>query len=304
MKRIYSPFKIKRVVAAIGVFDGVHQGHQKILKKAVGIASRTYMKSLAVTFHPHPREVLNPNLRIPLLTSTAHKNKLIEKMGIDLLLDLKFTKSLAKMDAEDFVIKILVNSLNIKGLVVGKNFLFGRKGRGDFKLLKSMGMKYGFRLFGVRPLKVKGASVSSTKIRKAIEKGDLRSASLMLGRPVSILGTVVSGRKIGRKLGFPTANINPRHEAIPPDGVYAVDALICGKRYKAILNIGIRPTFNIKREPTIELYIFKFSKNIYRNNVEIIFKYKVRNERKFRSVELLKKQIKKDILRAGQTYHI
>lgn len=304
MKKIYSPHKLGKITASIGVFDGVHRGHQKILKKTAEAASRAGMKSLAITFHPHPREVLNPDSKIPLLTSTAHKSRLIEKIGIDFLLDLKFTRKLARVKAENFIENILVKRLGIKTLVVGGNFLFGYKSRGDFKLLKTMGRKYGFKLLRIRPLKIKGAQVSSTRIRMAIEKGDLVLASLMLGRPVSVLGTVVKGRSVGRRLGFPTANINPHHEAIPPSGVYAVDALVRDKKYKAILNIGIRPTFDIKREIAIELYMFKFNKNIYGEDVEIIFKRKIRNERKFKSAEALKTQIQKDIIRANQTYNI
>lgn len=304
MKKIYVSHNIGNVAAAIGVFDGVHRGHQKILKKAVSLASVTSMKTLVITFHPHPKRVLNPDSKIHFLTSAGHKLNLIKNIGVDFLLDLKFTRNLAEMRAEDFVKKILVNKLNIKALVVGKNFLFGRDGLGDFKLLKTMGEKYGFRVFGIKPLRIKGVQVSSTKIRAAIEKGNLRLASLMLGRPVSVLGTVVKGRRVGRRLGFPTANINPHHEAIPPGGVYAVDARVCGKKCAAILNIGTRPTFNLKREPSIELYIFKFNKNIYGKDAEVIFKYKIRDEIRFISPEELKNQIKKDIIRAAKPYHI
>lgn len=304
MKRIYSPYRIGNSVVAIGVFDGVHRGHQKILKKAVEAASGSGLKSLVITFHPHPRQVLNPESKIPLLTSEEHKCNLIKKIGVDFLLDIKFTKRLAGICAEDFIKEILLRRLNIKALVVGENFLFGHKGRGDFKSLKTMSRKYGFKLFGVKPLKVRGIQVSSTKIRKAIERGDLRLASSMLGRPVSVLGTVVKGRRVGRKLGFPTANINPHHEAIPPSGVYAVDAAVLGKIYRAILNIGTRPTFNLKKEPVIELCILKFNRDIYGEDVEIIFKRKLRNERKFKSTEALKEQIKKDISRASQPHNI
>ncbi|MBU1932951.1 MAG: bifunctional riboflavin kinase/FAD synthetase [Candidatus Omnitrophica bacterium] len=304
MKKIYAPYKIRKTVSAIGVFDGVHRGHQKILKKTVALSSKMGMRSLTISFHPHPREVINPDLKIPLLTSTAHKHNLIEKIGMDLLLDLKFTDSLARMNAEDFVRKILMEKLDIRALVVGKNFLFGSKARGDFKLLKAMSERYGFRLFGVEPLRINNAQVSSTTIRRAIERGELRTASLMLGRPVSVLGTVVRGRRVGRELGFPTANINPHHEAIPPSGVYAVNARVSGKTYGAILNIGTRPTFNIKKEPTIELYIFNFNRDIYGKDVEIMFKDKIRDEKKFSSAEALKKQIKKDILKASHPRNI
>ena len=304
MKKICVPYKKSSMVAAIGVFDGVHKGHQKILKKAVSAASALSMKALVITFHPHPRRIIDPDSKINFLTTTAHKSRLIEKIGVDFLLDLKFTKKLSEMKAEDFVSKVLVGKLNIKALVVGKDFLFGRGGEGNFRLLKDIGKRYGFNVFGIEPSRIKGVQVSSTKIRKAIERGDLATASLMLGRPVSVLGTVVKGRKVGRRLGFPTANINPHHEAIPPGGVYAVEAKVLGKKYTGVLNIGIRPTFDLKKEPAIELYIFKFKRNIYGKDVEVIFRHKIRDERKFASPEALKDQIKKDIIRAGGSYHI
>ena len=304
MKKICVPYKKRNIVAAIGVFDGVHKGHQKILKKAVSVASALSMKALVITFHPHPRRIIDPDSKINFLTTTAHKSGLIKKIGVDFLLDLKFTRKLAEMKAEDFVRNVLMGKLNIKALVVGKNFLFGRGGEGNFRLLKNMGKRYGFNVFGIEPLRIKGIQVSSTKIRKAIEKGDLATASLMLGRPVSVLGTVVKGRKIGRRLGFPTANINPHHEAIPPGGVYAVDAKVRGKKYMGVLNIGIRPTFDLKKEPSIELYIFKFKRDIYGKDVEVIFRYKIRDEKRFASSEALKDQIKKDIIRAGKSHHI
>ena len=171
-------------------------------------------------------------------------------------------------------------------------------------LLKSLSKIYNFRLVGVSSVKIKKKVVSSTRIRKAIEKGDLKNASLMLGRPVTILGTVVRGEAIGRKIGFPTANINPHHEAIPSSGVYAVDARMGKKIYKAVLNIGIRPTIGKDKEPTIEIHILRFKKNIYGKDIEIIFKRKIRDEKKFSSIEKLRMQIKKDILNAKRTPHI
>lgn len=304
MKKIYSLSKIQSPVATIGIFDGVHRGHQKILKKLIRDSHRLKTKSLVVTFSPHPRKILDPKSRIPFLTSLEHRFRLIENLGVDFFHIIRFTKPLSRMKPDEFVKKVLIDKFNIKMLVVGKDFLLGEKREGDFSLLKSLSKRYNFRLAGVRPVKIKGSVVSSTRIRKSIEKGDLKNAFLMLGRSVSILGTVVRGKAIGRKISFPTANINPHHEAIPPSGVYAVDARINKKIYKAVLNIGIRPTFSSDKEATIEIHILKFKKNIYGKDIEIIFKRKIRNEKKFPSLEKLRMQIKKDILNAKSTPYI
>ncbi len=298
MKKIYSLYNIWNVVATIGVFDGVHRGHQKILKKLVKEAKKQKRKSLVITFHPHPRKVLNPSSRIPLLISLKHRLRLIEEEGVDLCSVIKFTKSLSRMKGHDFIKNILVQKLNIKTLVVGRNFSFGYKEKGNIRLLKRMGKKYNFRVFSVGPVKAKERFISSTRIRKEIEKGRLKNASSMLGRSVTIFGTVRKGRKVGKKLGFPTANIDPHHEVIPPSGVYAVDAEIHKKIYKGVLNIGRRPTLTKDREPTIELHVLNFKKDIYGKDIEIIFKKKIRNEKRFPSVDTLRRQIQKDILRA------
>ena len=304
MKKIYNLSKIRKLAATIGIFDGVHCGHQKILKKLVSDSRRLKIKSLVVTFSPHPRKILNPGSMIPFLTSLEHRSKLIEDLGVDFFHMIRFTKPLSLMEPGEFVKKVLIDKFNIKMLVVGQDFLLGNKRRGDFSLLKSLSKRYNFRLVGVRPVRIKGRVVSSTRIRKSIEKGDLKNASLLLGRSVSILGTVVKGKAIGRKIGFPTANINPHHEAIPPSGVYAVDTRMNKKIYKAVLNIGIRPTLGKDKEPTVEIHILQFKKNIYGKDIEIIFKGKIRDEKKFPSLEKLRMQIKKDILNAKHTPHI
>lgn len=299
MKRIYSLSKIQNAIATIGIFDSVHRGHQKILKKLVKEARHSGAKSLVITFHPHPRKVLRPDAKIPFITSLEHRLRLIESLGVDSSLVIRFTRSLSRMSARDFINKILVRRLGVKAIVVGVNFLFGNRDKGNFILLKKLSRLYGFKLFGVKPIRIKGTIVSSTKIRRAIEKGNLKDAALMLGRPVTVLGTVVKGRRIGRRLGFPTANIDPHHEAIPPSGVYAVDVKLKNKSYKAVLNIGTRPTFGKGSESTIELYILNFKQDIYNKDVEIIFKRKIRDERRFASIEALREEIQRDIRRAG-----
>jgi len=318
MKKISNLYKVRHPAAAIGIFDGVHRGHQKILKRLVREAARSRTRALVITFFPHPRKVLNPKSKIPSLISLKHRIGLIKDLGVDFFVVIKFTKSIARMAPEDFIQKILIERLNIKMLVVGKSFLFGSKGKGNFNLLKKASRIYGFKLFGVESVKLKGLAISSTRIRKKIEIGDLKNAALMLGRPVTVLGTVARGRGIGKKIGFPTANIDPHHEAIPPSGVYAVDVKIHKKNFKGILNIGTRPTFSRLRtthgvypeqgrgirvrgmdiDPIIELHIFNFKKHIYGKDLEIVFKRKIREERRFSSVEALQRQIKTDVLRA------
>ncbi len=289
---------MQNVVATIGIFDGVHRGHQKILKKLVKESKKEKRPSLVITFHPHPRKVLNHASKIPLLISLEHRLKLIKEEGIDFCKVIKFTKSLSQMKPDDFIKKVLIKRFNIKTLVVGSNFSFGYKEKGDVKFLQKISRKYNFKVFSITPVTSKKRFISSTRIRKKIEKGKLKDASFMLGRPVTALGTVRRGRRVGKKLGFPTANIDPHHEAIPPSGVYAVNAKVQKRLYKGILNIGRRPTFTKDIDPTIELHIFNFKKNIYGKDIEIIFKRKIRNEERFSSAKALQKQIKSDILRA------
>ncbi|MCX5687767.1 MAG: bifunctional riboflavin kinase/FAD synthetase [Candidatus Omnitrophica bacterium] len=282
MKKILYP-----TVVTIGIFDGVHKGHQAILRKVLEEAKKLRLKSVVVTFDPHPVKVLSLGVKIPFLISLEHRIKLIKSLGIDNCVVIKFTKEFAKLSPEEFTKYILADKLNIKALVTGENFLFGFKEKGDARLLKRLSKVYNFKFYSVSPLEVRGEYVSSTRIRKAIEKGDLKLASKLLSRPVTILGTVVKGKALGRKIGFPTANIDPHHESIPPSGVYSVDVALEGKFYRGILNIS---NHNI-----IEVHIFNFNKNIYGKDIEVIFKQKIRDEKKFNSLQALQRQIQLDI---------
>ncbi len=295
VKNISFLSKIRGLNATIGVFDGVHVGHKKILKRLIVESSSRNVKSLAVTFYPHPKRVLVPGSKVPFLTSLGHRIDLIESSGVDYVLVVKFTKEFSAISADEFIKKILVHKLKVRKVVVGKDFVFGHGGEGNFSLLRDYGRRYGFKVIGVAPVKRNRVTVSSTRIRKSVEKGRLKEASSMLGRPVSVQGTVIKGRSVGRELGFPTANIDPHHEAIPPGGVYAVDVRMKKKTMRGVLNIGNRPTFGEHREPVIELHIIKFKKNIYGRNLEIIFRRKIRNEKKFKSPESLREQIRKDV---------
>jgi len=285
MKKISYPTAV-----TIGVFDGVHKGHHLILKKLIREAGKRRLKSAVITFDPHPVNVLSPGVKIPMLISLEHRIKLIKSLGAGGCIVVKFTKKFARMNAEDFVKNILVDKFNMKVLVAGGNFLFGFRGKGCVRLLKKLGGIHNFKFYSVAPLKISGNFVSSTRIRRLIEKGDLNLAAEMLGRPVTILGAVVKGKRIGREIGFPTANIDPHHESIPPSGVYSVDVLLDKKLYRGILNIS---PHNI-----IEAHIFNFSKDIYGRDIEVIFKRKIRNEKKFKSLEALKRQITLDIKEA------
>ena len=278
-------------IVTIGIFDGVHKGHQAILKKVIRRAKIARLKSVVITFNPHPVKVLSPGTKIPLLMSLGHRIRLIKKMGVDECLVMRFTKGFSRLSPEDFIKNVLVDKFNLKVLVTGGNFLFGFKEKGGVALLRKLSRAYDFKFYSVPPLKMDGNFISSTRIRRLIEEGDLKLASKMLGRPVTILGTVVKGRRFGRKIGFPTANINPHHESIPPGGVYGVDAVLGEKKYSGILNISGRKI--------IEVHIFNFKKDIYGKDIEIIFRQKIRDEKKFKSPEALKKQIQLDILQAA-----
>jgi riboflavin kinase/FMN adenylyltransferase len=283
MKKISYPSAV-----TIGIFDGVHKGHQAILKKAVKEARRCGLKSVVITFDPHPVKVLHPAVGIPLLMSLKHRVRLIKKMGVDKCLVVKFTKEFSRLGPEDFIKRILIDKINLKVLVTGGNFLFGFREKGCVKLLKKLSGKYHFKFYSVPPLKINKNFISSTRIRKAIDGGDLSLAEKLLGRPVTILGTVVKGKRLGRELGFPTANIDPHHESIPPAGVYSVDAVLGEKKYRGILNIS--------GHKIIEVHIFKFNRDIYGRDIEVIFKRKIRSEKRFKSPEALKKQIQIDII--------
>ncbi|MFH1847673.1 MAG: riboflavin biosynthesis protein RibF [Candidatus Omnitrophota bacterium] len=291
----YLKRRFRRPVVGIGIFDGVHRGHKKILGEVVKKARAINGTSVVVTFDPHPEKILKMIGAAPLLTSLAHRLRLLEAEGIDAACVTQFTKKFAKITGRDFIKNTLVKKINPSFIYIGSDFRFGRGQSADLGLLNEMGKVYGFKATGVKLLKYKGRTVNSTLIRSLIMKGRLAAASRLLGRPVSILGTVVRGSRRGRILGYPTANLNPHHEAIPPSGVYAVYAVLGGRRYKGVLNIGVRPTFMDKgAEPTIEAQIFNFRRSIYGRDIEILFRRKLRGEYRFKTQEALIKQIRID----------
>lgn len=299
---------MRKNVVTIGVFDGVHRGHLKILRETVRLARRNNTRAIAATFDPHPESVLNPGRAVGSLISLKHRLKLICAAGIDKCIVFNFTKRFAGIPADGFLKNILLKKLDAGWIVVGEDFCFGSLRAGDAKFLEQKSEKFGIIVKEIKTLRYKGVPVSSSLIRRLIQEGRLSFAGKLLGRPVTILGNVVRGSQRGRLIGFPTANINPHHEVVPPSGVYAVWVKVAGKKHAGVLNIGRRPTFygsNIRdgstaidEEPTIEVYIFDFSKKIYGRVVEVEFIKKLRNERRFKKTEDLIKQIKKDVREA------
>lgn len=306
MRIIYGQDKIKKsntpVVATIGIFDGVHLGHQYLLRQVVKEARRLKAKSAAFTFEPHPLAIINPARKPPMLIFLKHRLRLIAALGIDLCIVLKFNRALADMEPRQFVEKFLVKYFRLKKLLVGKGFAFGKSKGGDVSLLKELGEKYNFEVEEVKKIKAGKQFISSSKIRLLISRGKLNSASKLLGRPVSILGTVKKGFALGKELGFPTANIDPHHEILPPFGVYAVKIKVEGKWHRGVLNIGGRPTFFKNAEAAIEAHLFDFKKNIYGKDIEVTFLKKIRPEKKFKSPFQLTAQVRKDIKRAKKYF--
>jgi len=292
-----SRFSSKRFVLTMGVFDGVHRAHQAIIKKAVKIARNRKISTIVITFNPHPADVLNAAKKVPLLISLKHRLHLLEEMDVDCVMVLRFNKKLSGMEASAFA-KNLFSKIKVENIVIGESFFFGKEKKGSFGDLNRLSKVFKYRINVIKALKSDGKIISSTRIRKLISKGDIKKASRLLSRPVTVLGTVTKGHKRGRIIGFPTANIDPHHEVIPPSGVYAVKVKFKHKTYNGILNIGIRPTFRGKRladkEPTIEVHIFNFKESIYGKDLEIEFVKKIRKERRFESVSELRSQIGKD----------
>ena len=289
-------------IVTIGVFDGVHIGHKKIITDVVRRAHAMKLKSVAVTFDPHPFKVLNPRYKIPSLVSLKHRLRLIKELGIDTVAVLNFTKFVARLAPECFVKNILINKLGAKEIIVGENFYFGKGARSGAGALKRIGEDLGLKVRIVKSVKKDGKVVSSSAIRRLITGGKLSAASELLGRSVSVLGTVVGGSRFARVLGYPTANINPHHEVIPPFGVYAVKVRFSNRLYRGMLNIGTQPTFFSSRdkEPKIEAHIFGFNKRIYGRDIEVLFVKKLRNEKKFTGETGLIRQIRKDEKAAKQ----
>jgi riboflavin kinase/FMN adenylyltransferase len=285
--------KLSNAVVTSGTFDGVHLGHQKILHRIREIARTINGETVLITFWPHPRLVLYPdehNLR--LLSTFEEKAKLLRQAGIDHLLTIPFTREFSQLTSKEFIESVLVDTIQTKKLVIGYDHRFGKNREGSFEYLKAHHEEYGFDLEEISRQDVDDIGVSSTKIRHALETSDIETAINYLGRPYELNGLVIKGQQIGRSIGFPTANIHiPNdYKLIPKDGVYAVEALVNGALYKAMLNIGNRPTVN-GTQKTVEANLFDFQGDLYDKQITIYIKAFLREERKFDGLEALKEQL-------------
>jgi riboflavin kinase/FMN adenylyltransferase len=284
---------------AIGVFDGVHRGHQAVISTSADHARAADGTPVVVTFNPHPEKVLRPERAPHLLTATQHKIALIRNLGVRHLLIINFDKQFAATEPEVFVQQLVVHAKPLREICVGHEWSFGKNRRGNLDLLKKFGAEFNFQVVGVPPVRTNGEVVSSTAIRQAIEKGDFAKAAAMLGREYTILGTVTRGDNLGKKIGFPTANLSAHSEQFPPNGVYIAEAKVDSELRRGVINLGVRPTVSGgKSERVLEIHLFDFNRDIYGQDVEVRFFKFLRPEKKFENLDALVQQIRKDVEQA------
>jgi riboflavin kinase/FMN adenylyltransferase len=286
---------------AIGVFDGVHLGHQAVISTSARHAHSADGTPVVVTFDPHPAKVLRPDEAPHLLTATKHKIALIRALGVAHLLVIEFNRQFSATPPEEFISQLVAHSQCLAEICVGHEWSFGKNRAGNLDLLKTFGGRFNFRVVGIPPVMIDGEVVSSTAIRRAVEAGDLEKAAKMLGREYTILGTVVHGQAVGNKIGYPTANLSAHSEQFPPNGVYFAEGWIRGVQHHGVVNVGFRPTVS-RGEPqrTVEIHLLDFHQNIYGEDVEVRFLQYLRPEQKFESVDALARQIDADVKQARE----
>ena len=293
----------RKVCLAIGFFDGVHLGHQQVIRQTITDAKQHEAIGLVVTFDRHPNTVVAPSRVPPLIYSLPQKLRAIEAVGADTLLLIHFDKAFSEQTGEGFVRGLTRDLGHIQSLCVGESFVFGHKRGGNVELLRKLGAELNFAAHGMSAVSLDGRAVSSTRIREAVGAGDLDGVSQMLGRAYSLAGTVVRGDGLGQQLGFPTANVDTAGLVLPPHGVYAVHAESGGKTYRAVLNIGHRPTLqNPNPQLRVEAHLLDFTGNLYGQEVELAFVEKLRAEKQFGSLAELRAQIARDILEAQMRF--
>ncbi|MCG8580893.1 MAG: bifunctional riboflavin kinase/FAD synthetase [Bacteroidales bacterium] len=294
----FSTFSAHKPVITIGMFDGVHTGHRVLLGQLTDMAKAVGGESVVITFWPHPRMVLKQDAdKLRFLTSPEERTKLFGQLGIDHLVLIPFSLELANLTAEEFIQQILIDKLNIHHLMVGYNHRFGKGRQHSYEEYQGFATKYSFTISLVEAVLTDGMQTSSTDIRNHLLAGEMKAANRILGYEYAVSGRVVGGQQLGRRIGYPTANIEVEepYKLIPPDGVYAVKVRVEGKDYGGMLNIGYRPTVNHNVDHrSLEVHIFDFNRDIYSEEIELEFVERVRDEQKFANVDALKAQLKKD----------
>jgi len=292
-----------RTVLSVGNFDGLHLGHQKILRMVLARARATACTAAAVTFDPHPMKLLRPDNAPRLIETLSQRFAGFERMGLDAAVVLRFDHALSLLSPEDFLQRILIERLHIAAILVGANFRFGHRGAGDVRLLTQFGKEHGFDVETISPVEVDGAVVSSTAIRNAIAEGRVGEAVPLLGHPFSLTGEIGAGAGRGRTILFPTLNLVPEQELLPKLGVYATESVVRGNVFRSVTNVGTRPTFD-GRGITVESHLFGFNEEISGGGIEIRFHRRLRDERKFSGAEELRGQIARDIVAAREYFSV
>jgi riboflavin kinase/FMN adenylyltransferase len=292
------PARWTQPVLALGNFDGVHRGHRKILDRVRRVATEHSATPVVMTFDPHPSRVVRPDKAPALLMTTAQKLHTLEDAGVQGAAIVRFTYELSQWDPETFVRTVLVDWLRVAEVWVGANFLFGHDRTGNFSMLRTLGARYGFKAEKIDPIRYKDFVVSSTRIRRLISEGRIDEAGALLGHEYWLDGRVEPGARRGAQIGFPTANLCTENELLPPLGVYATTATVGEIVYPSVTNVGVRPTVDNSGRVTVETHIFDFDKDLYGASIRIGFVQRLRDERAFASIDLLKAQIATDCLRA------
>ncbi|GAB4233566.1 MAG: bifunctional riboflavin kinase/FAD synthetase [Acidobacteriota bacterium] len=292
------PTALPYPVLAIGAFDGVHRGHQEVLRRLVAEARRREGTAVVLSFHPHPQQVIRPGTAPPLLQTFEQQAEQLEALGVDLLVRFPFTREVSLWSPEEFVKEVLV-SLGVQRVLVGENFRFGHRREGDFLLLQRLGERFGFAVEACPVLTFRGQRISSTRIRRLVSSGCVEAAARLLGRPYEMRGDVVVGDQRGRRMGFPTANLEPENPLLPANGVYVTRLEVEGRWWTGATNIGYRPTVKSRfrsPRPLVETHLLDFDGDLYGRYVKLAFCCRIRPEAEFADLEALIQRIRRDIL--------
>jgi riboflavin kinase/FMN adenylyltransferase len=285
-------------VLTLGVFDGLHLGHQLIVRTVVERAHAVGAVPTVITFDPHPRSVLHPESSPPLLQTLDQKVEGFGVLGIEQTIVVRFTEEFSRIRAEDFLADVVKDRLQAREVYLGRGFAFGHNREGNIELLRRVGQDLDFVAGEVPEVRLRGQRVSSSKIRELLAGGRVNLARRMLGRPYGVEGRVIRGKERGHTLGFPTANLYPQNRVIPAKGVYVTGTLIDGQWRRSVTNVGTRPTFETATEPSVETFVMNWSGDLYGDVIRVRFLYRLRDEKKFDSLESLKAQVEKDVARA------